>query len=174
MSPINSEDSSWKQLSWVNDEEVVSLSHAKVYVFSNSVLCLGKVNQNPNIKICLGRKVELVQRYTTKQNFGHWNSSGIFSQDSLHCSSSPKSKSSRPKGATHHNSKDDLSSCRCSMTTYGNLKTMVRNALLMPHLWLYLQEDFQQDFGHSSDLGQKRSDILPPLTDEENGTESLD
>ena len=30
-----------------NDEEVISLSHAKVYVFSDSVLCLGKVNQNP-------------------------------------------------------------------------------------------------------------------------------
>ena len=31
----------------VNDEEVIRLSHAKVYVFSGSVLCLGKVNQNP-------------------------------------------------------------------------------------------------------------------------------
>ena len=31
----------------VNDEEVISLSHAKVYVFSDSVSCLGKVNQNP-------------------------------------------------------------------------------------------------------------------------------
>ena len=43
---INCGDSSWKQLSLVNDEEVISLSHAKVYVFSDSVLCLGKVNQN--------------------------------------------------------------------------------------------------------------------------------
>ena len=34
-------------LSLVNDEEVISFSHAKVYVFSDSVLCLGKVNQNP-------------------------------------------------------------------------------------------------------------------------------
>ena len=31
----------------VNDEEVISLLHAKVYVFSDSVLCLGKMNQNP-------------------------------------------------------------------------------------------------------------------------------
>ena len=37
----------WKQLSLGNDEEVISLSHAKVYVFSDSVSCLGKVNQNP-------------------------------------------------------------------------------------------------------------------------------
>ena len=47
MTPINWEDSSWKQLSLVSDEEVISLSHAKVYVFSDSVLCLGKMNQNP-------------------------------------------------------------------------------------------------------------------------------
>ena len=44
VSPINWEDSSWKQLSLVNDEEVISLSHARVYVFSDSVLCLGKMN----------------------------------------------------------------------------------------------------------------------------------
>ena len=47
MTPINWEDSSWTQLSLVNDEEVISLSHAKVHVFSDSVLCLGKVNQSP-------------------------------------------------------------------------------------------------------------------------------
>ena len=40
-------DSSWKYLSLIDDEEVISLSHAKVYVFSDSVLCLGKMNQNP-------------------------------------------------------------------------------------------------------------------------------
>ena len=39
--PIN-----W-ELSLVSDEEVISLSHAKVYVFSDSVLCLGKMHQNP-------------------------------------------------------------------------------------------------------------------------------
>ena len=45
--PSNWEDSPWRQLSLVNDEEVISLSHAKVYVFSDPVLCLGKVNPNP-------------------------------------------------------------------------------------------------------------------------------
>ena len=35
----------------VNDEEVISFSHAKVYVFSDSVLCLGKVSQNPQSNI---------------------------------------------------------------------------------------------------------------------------
>ena len=44
---INWEDSSWKYLSLVGDEEVTSLSHTKVYLFSDSVLCLGEMNENP-------------------------------------------------------------------------------------------------------------------------------
>ena len=51
MSSINWEDSSWKYLSLIGDEEVVSLSRAKVYVFSDSVLCLGKMNENPQSNI---------------------------------------------------------------------------------------------------------------------------
>ena len=38
MSTTNWEDSSWKQLSLVSDEEVTRLSHAKVYVFFQ-ILC---------------------------------------------------------------------------------------------------------------------------------------
>ena len=40
-------DSPWKHLSLIGDEEVISVSHAKVYVFADSVLCLGKMNENP-------------------------------------------------------------------------------------------------------------------------------
>ena len=68
---ISWENSPWKQLSLVNDEEVISLSHAQVYVFSDSVLCLGKGESEPNIKYCLGTTFGLVQRFITIQNFGH-------------------------------------------------------------------------------------------------------
>ena len=46
VSQVSLESSPWRQLSLVKDEEVISLSHAKVHVFSDSVLCLGKMNQN--------------------------------------------------------------------------------------------------------------------------------
>ena len=46
VSHISWEDSSWRQLSLVNDEEVISLSHATVCIFRFCVY-LGKVNQNP-------------------------------------------------------------------------------------------------------------------------------
>ena len=57
VSQISWENSPWKQLSLVNDEEVISLSRAKVYTFSDSVLCFEKVNQNPTSNTFLGAKV---------------------------------------------------------------------------------------------------------------------
>ena len=44
---INWGDSAWKHLSLIGGEGVVSLSRAKVYVISDSVLCLGKMSENP-------------------------------------------------------------------------------------------------------------------------------
>ena len=38
---VNWDDSSWKHLSLIRGEQVISLQHTKVYVFSNSVLCFG-------------------------------------------------------------------------------------------------------------------------------------
>ena len=38
---------SWTRLSLIGDETVINLQRTKVYVFSDSVLCLGKVLQNP-------------------------------------------------------------------------------------------------------------------------------
>ena len=44
---INWEDYSWKYLSLIGDEQVISLQRTKVYLFSDSVLCLGKIHENP-------------------------------------------------------------------------------------------------------------------------------
>ena len=44
---INWESFSWKYLSLIGDEQVISLQRTKVYVFSDSVLCLGKIHENP-------------------------------------------------------------------------------------------------------------------------------
>ena len=138
VSPINWEDSSWKQLSLVNDEEVISLSHAKVYVFSDSVLCLGKVNQNPTSNNVWEEKLSWFKdspQYRTLDTIDgepmefEWNYFPRIHHIAAH-QQSPRG----PKWATHHNSRDELSSCRCSMTSYGDLKTMNGNALLTPHL----------------------------------------
>ena len=44
---IHWEKHSWKHLSLIGDETVINLQRAKEYVFSESVLCLGKIHQHP-------------------------------------------------------------------------------------------------------------------------------
>ena len=44
---IGWEKHSWKYVSLIGDERVTNLQRAKVYVFSDSVLCLGKIHENP-------------------------------------------------------------------------------------------------------------------------------
>ena len=48
---VNWEDSTWNYVSFIGDGEVISLLHTKVYIFSDSVLCFGKVNENPQSNI---------------------------------------------------------------------------------------------------------------------------
>ena len=55
VNPINWEDSSWKYLSLVGDEEVISLLHKKIYVFSDPVLCFGKDEPEPTLIHCFGK-----------------------------------------------------------------------------------------------------------------------
>ena len=43
---IGWENLSWKYLSLIGDERVINLQRTKVYVFSDSVLCLGKIFEN--------------------------------------------------------------------------------------------------------------------------------
>ena len=46
---IGWENHSWKDLSLIGDERVINLQRTKVYVFSDSVLCLGKIFENPQL-----------------------------------------------------------------------------------------------------------------------------
>ena len=70
VSQISWEISSWKQLSLFNDEEVISLSHAKVCVFSDSSLFLGKMIQNPTPNTVRERQLEWFKESITIQNIG--------------------------------------------------------------------------------------------------------
>ena len=49
---------SWKQLSLIGDETVINLQRAKVYVFSDSVLCLGKIHQHPESNEAWKKRIE--------------------------------------------------------------------------------------------------------------------
>ena len=44
---IGWENQPWKYLSLIGDERIINLQRTKVYVFSDSVLCFGKIFENP-------------------------------------------------------------------------------------------------------------------------------
>ena len=93
---IQWERNSWKQLSLIGDETVINLQRAKVYVFSDSVLCLGKIHQHPQSneawkKLLNGSSLTKATETMTESMESRLNSSGTFSQDSPRCSSVIKS-----------------------------------------------------------------------------------
>ena len=94
---IHWERYSWKQLSLIGDERVINLQRAKVYVFSDSVLCLGRIHQHPESneawkKRMNGSQLTKATETMTESMESRPSSSGISSQDSLRCSSAVKSQ----------------------------------------------------------------------------------
>ena len=93
---IHWEKHSWKHLSLIGDKTVINLQRAKVYVFSDSVLCLGRVHPHPMSneawKERIGSSPIKATETMTESMESRPNSSGIFSQDSQRCSSAVKSQ----------------------------------------------------------------------------------
>ena len=66
---IQWEKLSWKFLSFIGDERVINLQCAKVYVFSDSVLCLGKIHQNPEANEAWKKRIEWITSSQSYRNF---------------------------------------------------------------------------------------------------------
>ena len=125
VTPINWEDSSWKQLSLVSDGEVIqSLACKGLRIFRFCVM-FWKDESEPNLKFCLGRKIELVQEFTTIQNFGRnwWRADGIRVEyfpgfTTLQCCNKVHEFMTKNERSIIVQ-RVELSSCRCSMTSCG-------------------------------------------------------
>ena len=63
---IGWEKHSWKYLSLIGDERIINLQRAKDYVFSDSVLCLGKIHQHPDANEDWKKRIEWI---TTSQSY---------------------------------------------------------------------------------------------------------
>ena len=63
---IHWEKHSWRQLSLIGDETVINLQRTKVYVVSDSVLCLGKIHQNPESNKAWEQRIGWI---TTSQSY---------------------------------------------------------------------------------------------------------
>ena len=119
---IGLEKHSWTFMSLIGDERIINLERAKVYVFSDSVLCLGKIHQYPNFHESCKDRIEWI---TTSQSYRdydgisgeptefEWNIFPGF--DTLQLCDKVKSLLSR-LGGTPENSQEEFYLCRCSTT----------------------------------------------------------
>ena len=82
---------SWRQLSLIGDETVINLQRTKVYVFSGSVLCFGRIHQHLESYEAWKKRIEGIttdksyRDYMTVSMESRLNSSGTSSQDSQRC-----------------------------------------------------------------------------------------
>ena len=66
---IGWENHSWKYLSLIGDERIINLQRTKVYVFSDSVLCLGKIQQNPESNEAKEQRLGWIKSSQSYRNF---------------------------------------------------------------------------------------------------------
>ena len=60
---------SWTHLSLIGDETVINLQRTKVYVFSDSVLCLGKVLQHPDFNEAWKNRIQGIQSERSDRDY---------------------------------------------------------------------------------------------------------
>ena len=129
---IDWENHSWKYLSLIGDERVINLERTKVYVFSDSVLCLGKIHDNPQSNDAWEQRLGWIESAQNYRNLNRIDVEQRISQEESYL-------------------------CRCSTTLPVDQKTMEKNAWRMPNSFLCMQKDLEKDNGHSLVLVLKRS-----------------
>ena len=67
------EKNSWKRLSPIGDETVINLQGTKVYVFSDSVLCLGRILQHPESNEAWKNRIAGVKSLKSCRDYGGIN-----------------------------------------------------------------------------------------------------
>ena len=163
---IGWENHSWKYLSLIGDERIINLQRTKVYVFSDSVLCLGKILQNPESNETWKQRLGWIKSSQSYRNFDRidgeptefeWNIFPGF--DTLQLSDKVKSLLYRLEKHQKF-SQEEFYSCRCSTTFPVEQKTMKKNVWQTLESYLCMQGNLVKDNGHSLVLVPKRSGIL--------------
>ena len=96
---IGWENHSWKYMSLIGDERIINLQRTKVYVFSDSVLCLGKILENPESNEAWEHRIRWITSSQSYRDFDGINGEPTeirvehLPRTSTRCSSVVKSKS---------------------------------------------------------------------------------
>ena len=126
---------SWTRLSLIGDETVINLQRTKVYVFSDSVLCLGRVLQHPDSNEAWKNRVAGIQSERSYRDYDAingestefvWNIFPGFTTLQL-CDKISDLLSDY--GTKHQKvSQEEFYLCQCSMTSLVTEKATKMNA----------------------------------------------
>ena len=147
---IDWEDSWSKYLSLIGDEQVISLQRTKVYVFSDSVLCLGEIHESSQSNDAWEERLFWFKTSQEYRNFYIIDGEPMEFEWNMFPGYNTLQLSEEVKSLHQRISKEGLSSCRCSTTCHGDLKAMKKNSFQMLNSFLYIQ---RFGTGHWSFLG---------------------
>ena len=143
-----------ENMSLIGDERVINLQRTKVYVFSDSVLCLGKIHENPQSNDAWERRLGWLKSSSKYRNFDiidgepmefEWNISAGF--NTLPLSEEVKRLLFRVRRKHQKNSQEEFYVCRCSTTFPVEQKTTQQNVWQTPNSYLCTREDLEKDNG---------------------------
>ena len=131
------------------DEQVISPSHTKVYVFSDSVFCFGKMNENPQSNIAWEDRLTLFKsspKYRASDNIDgeptEFECNVFPGFTTLLLCIKVQELLSR-MSVEPENSLGGLSSCRCSTTSHGDPRTTRKKTSQMLNSSLSLRRDLE-------------------------------
>ena len=151
---IHWEKHSWKHLSLIGDETVINLQRAKVYVFSDSVLCLGRIHQHPDSNEAWKKRIEWITTYKSYRDYDGINGEPtefewkIFPGLTTLQLCGKVTDLMRDLGETPKTFTGKFSLCQCSTTFLVTEKATKMNVWQMPESSKYLQGNLVLDNGH--------------------------
>ena len=152
--------------------QVKSWTKAKVRVYSDYVLCLGRVSSGEEVIARWSNQVTEFQVHYPVEEF--WtlmekqlNSSCIFSQDSRHCKFYDRSRMTyRVRISPQSSSLTESSLCPCSTTSNVQRQIMKKFVLRIHNKWKSTHNDFKQVIGLSSVPEMNGNGMEQEITDQ--------
>ena len=153
-----------KSLSLVGDETVIDLKSTKVYVFSDSVLCLGRILQHPDSNEAWKNRVAGIRSEKSYRDYDGINGEPTEFEWNIFPGFTTSAVKSQIYWAVYEKhqklSQVEFYLCQCSMTSPVTEKAIKKNVWQMPESSKYLQRNLVLDNGHLLVQVLKRSGIL--------------
>ena len=167
---IGLENHSWKYLSFIGDERIINLQRTKFYVFSDSVLCLGKIHQNPESNEAWEQRLGWFKSFPEYRHFDgiggeptelEWNIFPGF--NTLQLSEKVKRLLLRLDETPENFTRRIIFMSKFNDISFGS-KDNEKNVWQMPNSFFYVQKDLEHDNGHLLVLVLQRSGTLSVKT----------